>query len=233
MDNLKQTLHTKSLLYSTNKEPQAVRAGNPRPAFLRLALFCCPKSCWPVAWNMASVSQTPLSWCKQSNVNNCKTWWWNPRTHGSKPVVLTKGFSKWRRIYWWYTGKPSTKREQRAVLLLVLTKALVTIFLPTIFIPTISMLLKLLISGFYGEDTSTLLVPRYSYWKIYILLCLTLEKKPSQSTRNSEVSHNIPVPNWVRNQKCKHVLSDNMQILHLSNEKPTHPPHPTPRNPKH
>lgn len=40
------------------------------------------------------------------------------------------------------------------------------------------MLLKLFTSGFYAEDTSTLLVPRYLYWKIYILHCLMLGKKP-------------------------------------------------------
>lgn len=41
-------------------------------------------------------------------------------------------------------------------LVLVLTKAFVTVFLPTIFISTSSMLLKSFISGVYREDRSTL-----------------------------------------------------------------------------
>lgn len=63
-------------------------------------------------------------------------------------------------------------------LVLVLTKAFVTVFLPTIFISTSSMLLKSFISGVYREDRSTLFSTPI-HWKIHVLLCLTPGKTPS------------------------------------------------------
>lgn len=106
----------------------------------------------------------------QPNKNTYKSWRQNPRIHGSKIVLQLNG-CKWR-----LHNLAANQREPRVALLLALTKALTSISLPTIFIPISSILLKLVISGAYEGETSTLLVPRNSYWKTYILIFLKPEE---------------------------------------------------------
>lgn len=129
MDDAKQTLQVNLLLHSPRKSrrlggrvtPQQLSSASRRSLLSGRAAGLYLE---PAKW-----STNPFSWCKQPNVKDevMKT---KPRSHESKTVASTEGLSEWRRIYGWGTSEPATRREQRAVLWLVLARALVTIFLP-------------------------------------------------------------------------------------------------------
>lgn len=137
------------------------------------SVLCCCKSRSPGAW-VTSGFQTPLSGCKQCNVNNCKSWRWNPWIQDPNLFLQLKyflnkdGFAGVTGANQWPKGSAAigaTKSSSRSF------------YLP--FHPLSSMLPKLLVSGFYGNTTS-LFVPTCSYWKTYNNLPNT-RKNPTNS----------------------------------------------------
>lgn len=157
MDNAKQTLQMKPLLYSpSQKSHRLCKPGTPQKL-----------SCRPSMWDTAHAAQAHAA-VQQKYLQIMKT---KPQNPWIQNYSSTKWLCKWR-----LHNLAANQREPRVALLLALTKALTSISLPTIFIPISSILLKLVISGAYEGETSTLLVPRNSYWKTYILIFLKPEE---------------------------------------------------------